>query len=224
MQIERIKITADPSIPAVIIKPDNPCGCVVLMHGYGGCKEEQLGLAWRIAEVDLAVCTNDLRGHGENPLSMDIEMLTDVEAVVSQCREFGKVTAIGHSLGGRLALISSSDFAIGISPSLDREYGEQTRAILKNMRSYRVKAESFETLFDIQAELPVWQPEANRPNLVIYGERDALEIQSACAAVRTSPQTDVKKIPQALHSDIFLLEESIRCIKNQLSDWYKLSD
>jgi dienelactone hydrolase len=41
-------------IPAIMIEPAAPKGAAVVIHGYGGCKEEQLGMAWRIAEKGLA--------------------------------------------------------------------------------------------------------------------------------------------------------------------------
>ncbi len=209
-----------PGYLAVLLLPDHPHGGVVLLHGYGGCKEEQLGLAWRLAELGFATCAIDLRGHGEHPAPMDLDMPRNVEAAIAHCRQYGPVTAIGHSLGGRLALLSSAEYGIGISPSLDREYGERTRTMLHNMRSYRVAAASFELLFDIQAALPVWQPAAARPSLVLYGERNVPEIYAACSALANTPQHPVRAISQALHSDIFLLEETIQCIQEQLRDWY----
>lgn len=54
----------------------------------------------------------DLRGHGEHPLDLDIDILSDVETAIMHFREMGKVTAVGHSLGGRLSLISSADYSL----------------------------------------------------------------------------------------------------------------
>ncbi len=44
-------------------------------------------------------------------------------------KDFGQVTAIGHSLGCRFALISGADFAIGISPALPKTFTPQTQGI-----------------------------------------------------------------------------------------------
>ena len=38
--------------PTFVMEPENPIGYAVISHGYGGCKEEQLGLAARIAEAE----------------------------------------------------------------------------------------------------------------------------------------------------------------------------
>jgi hypothetical protein len=54
MYIERHLIDNNKiKIPNVVITPDHPRGAAVIIHGYGGSKEEQLGLAWRIAEIGI---------------------------------------------------------------------------------------------------------------------------------------------------------------------------
>ena len=66
MEIERETIYGDGfTVPCVTFKPSNSRGAVILVHGYGGSKEEILGLAWRIAENRFTTCAIDLRGHGE---------------------------------------------------------------------------------------------------------------------------------------------------------------
>src|SRR5208337_1469406 len=105
MKIEREFIQADGfNIPCVTLTPGVSQGAAVIVHGYGGCKEEQLGLAWRVAEVGITACAIDQRGHGEHELSLDEHVLQDVEAAIAYCRRFGRVAAIGHSSGGRLSL------------------------------------------------------------------------------------------------------------------------
>lgn len=76
------------NIPSIINIPSNPYGAAVIVHGYGGCKEEQLGLAWRAAELGLATCAIDLHGHGENMLNLEQGIFSDVEAAVDYCRRF----------------------------------------------------------------------------------------------------------------------------------------
>jgi dienelactone hydrolase len=46
----------------VLIQPADPRGAAVIVHGgYGGNKEEQLGLGWRVAEAGLVAYVIDLR-------------------------------------------------------------------------------------------------------------------------------------------------------------------
>lgn len=205
-------------VPVIQLTPSNASNAAVIAHGYGGCKEEPLGLAWRVAESGVAVCSIDLRGHGEHTLPMDEHILDDIEAAIEYCRSYGKVTAIGHSLGGRLALISSADYVIGISPALDRTFSPQTREVLKNLRSYRVREMYAGQNFDILNKLPVYRPEAGRESTIIYGSRDVPDIISACKGIESSQP--IVQIENAMHNDIYTLEPTFKCVLKQLSVWH----
>lgn len=223
MDIERQVIKQGKiEIPSIVITPTLSLGAAVIVHGYGGCKEEQLGLAWRVAEVGLTTITIDLRGHGEYALPLDNNVLSDIEAAITfaQRKNFGKITVIGHSLGGRLALLSNSDFAIAISPALNQEFSEPTRKILENIRSYRVQEDSPRVIFEILKELPLWQPKQSHNTLIIYGSRDVPEIIHACQDLQAIG-VKVALIEKALHSDTFLLEATFKSIADQLAEWYR---
>jgi len=221
MEIERNFIDAgDCRIPAILIRPDRPRGAAVVLHGYGGNKEEQLGLAFVAAGSGLATYAIDLRGHGEHPLPLDAGIADDVATVIRSCRNFGKVTTIGHSLGGRLALISDADYRIGISPSLSRTYGERTQEMLRAMRSYRVRPADLATLIDVQAALPVWDPmKAAGTAAILYAERDAPEIVADCRAAAGSGAR-AECIAGTLHSDIFNHERAFTAIGERIRWWY----
>jgi acetyl esterase/lipase len=207
--------------PSIIITPTHSIGAAVIVHGYGGCKEEQLGLAWRVAEVGLTTITIDLRGHGEHVLPLDNHVLLDIEAAIAfaHSKSSGKVTVIGHSLGGRLTLLSKPDFMIAISPALNQEFSETTQRVLENLRSYRVQENSPSVIFDILKELPLWQPERPHHTLILHGSRDVPEIIRARQDLNAFG-VKVTLIEKALHSDIFLLEATFTCIANQLKEWY----
>lgn len=221
MKIERLLIPNGPiKIPSAVISAEPARGAAVIVHGYGGSKEEQLGLAWRIAEIGITAITVDLRGHGEHPLPMDDLVLSDVEAAIEYGKQFGKVTAIGHSLGGRLALLSRSDYTIAVSPALNQVFSETTCKIIENMRRYRVR-ESYPGInFELLKSLPTWYPESNSKTLVLYGTRDVPEIIRTCQELKPLG-VRVVDVDQGLHGDTFLLEASIDCIKDRLQDWYK---
>lgn len=204
------------SIPCVTVEPDDPKGAAVIFHGYGGSKEEMLGLAWRVAELGFAACAVDLRGHGQNPLPLGDRIADDVNAAVEYCRSFGKVIAIGHSLGGRLSLISAADFAIGISPALGKEFGGQTHEALKRMRSYRVNERIPGEVFGILEKIPDFEPSDGK-RAVIFGERDVPEINARCRAL--GPLVKASAIAGALHGDIFLLEKTFDAVKARFEEW-----
>ncbi len=220
MDIQRGMIQADGfGVPCVKLIPPVSHGAAVIVHGYGGCKEEQLGLAWRIAETGLTACAIDHRGHGENKLLLDEGVLQDVEAAIKYCCGFGKVAAIGHSSGGRLCLISSADFFIGISPALKTEYSAETQRIISDLRGYRVR-ESFSGVnFEILKKLPVPQSINNERALILFGSRDVPEIVSSCKELKAKGNVGVE-IGRALHNDIFLLEETFTQVVNKLGEWF----
>lgn len=204
MDIQRKFIPAHGyQVPAIFFAPYSADAAVVVVHGYGGSKEEQLGLAWRIAERGFAVFAIDLRGHGEHPLELNEGVPEDVEAAVRLARAFGKVAVVGHSLGGRLALLSSADLAIAISPAFSQTYTPQTHQNLLR-RSFRVREASPETVFEICEKLPVWEPKDRRAAL-IYGSRDIPEIMAACEEQKAKGVPTIC-LDNATHSDTYLLE------------------
>ncbi len=79
MEIERVHIAgAGGLVPAVRLLPASPRGVAVVVHSYGGCKEETLGLAWRIADAGCAALAIDHRGHGEHLAPLDDGVLEEI--------------------------------------------------------------------------------------------------------------------------------------------------
>jgi alpha-beta hydrolase superfamily lysophospholipase len=212
-------------VPAVVLVPTNSAGSALIIPGYGGNKEEFMGLAWRVAEMGLTTCVIDLRGHGELMLPLDENVLQDVETAIRHCRGYGncrvngRVVAIGHSMGGRLALLSSADAAIAISPAFSKTYCEQTHAYIRRMESHRVREPSTETVFQILEKLPLWQPGNGRPVSIIYGSRDNYDTIASCNELKTAG-VPVVLVDKALHADSFLFEETFRAIKDELARLY----
>jgi len=209
------------NVPAICFYPEEPRGTAIVVHGYGGNKEEQLGLGWRIAETGLRTFVIDIRGHGEHELPLDLNAGSDVDGAVRYSRTFGdRVMVVGHSLGGRLALLSNADFRIAISPSLGRTYGARTQEMLRAMRSHRVRPQDLSTLLAVQEHLPVWEPEGDIGNtLIVFAERDAPEIIEGCTALINAGVHAVE-IPGAMHSDIFLVEQTFAVVRDQIEEWF----
>jgi dienelactone hydrolase len=207
------------NVPTVILTPINSHGAAVVVHGYGGCKEESLGLAWRIAEKGFTTGAIDLRGHGEHSLDLDENILLDLETAISYFQSFGNVTAVGHSLGGRLSLISSADFAIGISPALSKAFSPQTQGLIKQLRDHRVHKSSYPSIFDILGNLPSLEFDDDKA-LLIYGSLDVPEVMSECRTFK-SEGFPVTEINQVLHGDSFLVENTFHIISDKMREWYK---
>jgi len=220
IELERKNIEANGyNIPNVVLKPVNPKGTAVIVHGYGGCKKEMLGLSWRIAEFGFTTCAIDLRGHGEHPLDFDKNILLDQETTISYFKGFGKVTAIGHSLGGRFSLISNADFKIGISPAIAERFAQQTQDVTKQQRDYRVRKPSNLSVFDILNELPMVKFDETK-SMIIYGSQDIPEIVSDCKKYE-SQGLPVTQIEEVIHRDSFLHERTYQIINKKMQDWYR---
>ena len=206
-------------IPSIILTPSNSISTAVIVHGYGGCKEEQPGLAWRIAEIGIKTCVIDLRGHGENELPFDENVILDVKTAIEYCRPFGKVVAIGHSLGGRLSLLSDADYIIGLSPAFNKTFSIQTQETIKALRGYRVQEVYPNILFKTLSNLPEWQFDESSNIDIIVGSRDVPEIISTSNELK-GKGVSVTQIDKALHNDIFLLEITFEKIINLLKEWF----
>ncbi|EST11326.1 alpha/beta hydrolase [Sporolactobacillus laevolacticus] len=202
-------------IPAVTLTPEKIIGSAIIIHGYGGSKEEQLGLALGVSELGLKTTVIDLRGHGENSLPFDSRVLEDVEELINTSRNFGKITVIGHSLGGRLALISHADAAIGISPAMNQHFGKATMQKLADLRAYRVHPSSPDLLNHLLKTLRMPDFANHTDQYVLYGTRDIPEIYETC---RKLP--GAFEISEALHSDIFTLPKTFSIIRKLLKTIY----
>lgn len=218
LEIKELSIEGDGfNVPVLKLTPSASKGAVVVAHNYGGSKEEMLGLALRIAKTGFTTGVIDLRGHGENNLPMDGDVLEDLETTVKYFKQFGKVTAVGHSLGGRLALISSADHAIAISPAISKKFSSKTQGMIRILRDYRVKRSEID-LFTIMEEIP--QLEFGPEDIMImYGSRDVPEIISGCESL-ISEGYHVNKINDALHVDIYTLEPTFNSVTKKLQEWY----
>jgi dienelactone hydrolase len=186
-------------VPAYLLRPGSPVAGVAVAHGYGGCKEHMLGLAARLAERGLASCVFDLRGHGEHPAPLGAAMLLDLEAILGFLRRFGRVAAVGHSLGGRLALMSGADVVAAISPALPQRPSEEGRAMLTHFGSTAVRAQGPAEILDLLRAMP--PPAASsRPTLVLHAEGDIPSlIEAVQAAAAAMPGAVLQVISQHQH-------------------------
>jgi hypothetical protein len=221
MKIEHYhKVINNYNIPCIEITPEMSKGRIILMHGFGGNKEEQLGLGLRIAETAFSVCIIDLPGHGENKSLFPENIDSQLNSLIDYYKNAGEtVVAIGHSVGGRLALTSNADYFIGISPTLTGGFSEGTQSIIRNMRDYRVNLKEENALWDLQNNLPFYDINRIDKTLIIVGSRDVPEIIKCCMKLKND-DNKVYMIENALHSDIFLNEETFELINNQLRIWF----
>jgi len=216
MQIKRTELKPNGiTLPLIMISPQTRIGNVVISHGFGGSKEEQLGLGFRLAELGFEIYVIDLRGHGQNIRPLSIEVLDDVNTLVESLKGSMRTIAIGHSFGGRLSLLSKADIRIGISPALSKTFTDQTIAIVNSMRKHRVLESEENSSFRILESLPIVDDIMDSNDLILYGERDIPDIVQACQ-VLAGKGKNVVQLANALHGDTFLLEATFEHLKNWL--------
>jgi alpha/beta superfamily hydrolase len=208
-------------VPCIVLTPDKYKGVAIIVPGYGGSKEEALGLSYRVAEAGFKTFAIDFRGHGENTTCFDENIILDLETSINYCKTFGKVVVIGHSLGGRIALTSSSDYAIGISPALSTTFSEETMNLLMNARDYRVKQKSKGIIKEVVKKISVFDFKDDHTRAIIYGSRDIPEIISVCKNYKaTAKNSSIIEIYNALHSDICTLEVTFENVVKQLRQYF----
>jgi dienelactone hydrolase len=222
MQVLREDLPAgNRNFPAVAFLPEAPLGAAAVFHGYSGCKEELLGLGARIARSGLATYVADLAGHGENQSNFDEAVLDDARALTSWLSRFGKVVAIGHSFGGRVASLCGTDFFIGLSPGLVAQYQTQTHEKRNFLRHYRVRGGSHQALFRLLSSLPVreFSPADAESTLILCGSRDLPDVLAPCRDV-AERGVPLVLVEHALHGDIFTHPETFRILGETLARWF----
>jgi fermentation-respiration switch protein FrsA (DUF1100 family) len=170
-RISELKAPDGHGIPAFLLAPPSPRGGVAVCHGYGGSKEQMLGIAVAAAERGAAALVFDFCGHGENQAPIGPGMREELEAAVTFLRRFGRTGAIGHSLGGRLALMSPADAMVALSPSVMVQMSPQGKWMFENLPSPGVREPYSGYVLELLEKLgPV--PPHGRPCLLLYSERD----------------------------------------------------
>jgi pimeloyl-ACP methyl ester carboxylesterase len=181
-RVNDLKAADGHAIPAFLLAPASPRGGVAVCHGYGGSKEQMLGVATSIAEKGAAALAIDLCGHGENRAPIGPAMLGELEAAVAFLRRFGRTGAVGHSLGGRLALMSSADVMVAMSPSVMVQMSPQGKWMFENLPSPGVREPYSGYVLELLEKLgPV--PPHGRPCLLLYSERDIQALLDGAAGL-----------------------------------------
>ncbi len=206
MNFERVTDLSAPdghAIPASIFSPDhNVRGGVVVCPGYGATKEHVLALAAAIAEKGLAVLSIDVCGHGENMTPIGPGMRDEFEAAVRYVRRFGPAGATGISLGGRLALMSSADCMVAISPAVTAQISPQGKWMFENFPSPSVREPYSGYVMALLDELgPV--PPHDRPCLLLYAERDLPSLLEGAEGLKAGlARSELRYVTTDLRPDV----------------------
>jgi len=203
LRINDLKGPGGETIPSLLVTPDVAAnGGVVVIHPYGGTKEQMLGVAVRLAEAGSACVLPDLCGHGENHGPIGPAMLAELEAAIHYARRFGRTCALGVSLGGRLALMSSADSMVAISPAVVSEISPQGKWMFENFPSPAVREPYSGYVIELLQKLgPV--PKHSRPSLLLYAERDIPMILQGAAGLKADLSgSEIRYVTHDIRPDI----------------------
>jgi len=203
VRVNDLKAPDGHSIPAWLLAPDaSPRAGAVVIHPYGGTKEQMLAVALGLAEKGIACLLPDLCGHGENHAEIGVGMLEEMEAGIRHARRFGPILAAGISLGGRLALMSSADCMVAISPAVVSEISPQGKWMFENFPSPAVREPYSGYVTELLDKLgPV--PKHARPCLLLYAERDIPMILEGAAGLKADLSgAEVRHVTREIRPDI----------------------
>jgi dienelactone hydrolase len=205
MDFQRVSDLTAPDghvIPGFLFSPTSPRGGAVVCHGYGGSKDHMLGIAAAVAEKGTAALAIDLCGHGENMSPIGPAMRDELEAAVAFVRRFGKTAVIGHSLGGRLALMSSADVMVAMSPSVMVQMSPQGKWMFENLPSPGVREPYPTYVLELLEKLgPV--PSHGRPCLLLYSERDIQTLLDGATVLQAQlPLAEKRLVSENIRPDV----------------------
>ena len=209
MNLERVTTLAAADghyIPAYLLTPDftadSACGGAVLIPPYGAAKEHMLGIAVKLGEAGIAALAIDLCGHGENHAAIGPAMRDEVESALRYVRRFGPAAALGISLGGRLALMSSADCMVAISPSVVAAVSPQGKWMFENFPSPAVREPYPGYVLELLDILGPVAPH-DRPCLLLYAERDIPAILEGAKGLKASlSKSELRYVTGNLHAEV----------------------
>ena len=199
MEFQRVSDLTAPdghAIPGFLLAPASPRGGAVVCHGYGSSKEQMLGIVTAVAEKGIAVLAIDLCGHGENTAPIGPAMRDEMEVAIAFVRRFGRTAVIGHSLGGRLALMSSADVMVAMSPSVMMQMSPQGKWMFENLPSPGLREPYSGYVLELLEKLgPV--PSHGRPCLLLYSERDIQALLDGATSLQAELPSSEKRLVSA---------------------------
>ncbi len=207
MKLERVTNLAASdghNIPAIMLTPEKAATAVLLLPPYGGGKEQMLGLAVAIGERGLACLSIDNCGHGENQAAIGAPAYVDeMESGITYLRQWWpRVACSGISLGGRLALMSSADCMVAISPAVVAEISPQGKWMFENFPSPSVREPYSGYVNELLKAMGPVKPH-DRACLLLYSERDIPMILNGAKELHELlPRSEVRHVTQEIRPDV----------------------
>lgn len=198
---------------------------LLFLHGYGGCKEEMLGLALKTTEALAATgYIVDLPGHGKSEGIFSAFTAEACMAVLQ--REITPDAIIGHSIGARMAMSMPGPKAVvAVAPPLRPELEGDRQKLLRTLRQKRVREDApFSGLVTVMEQLGEELP---RP--VLSGRQKLLLLRASSDIATVNDAFDHWKshaeviahpaIMNSSHLDILTAPATAAAIVRHLAEW-----
>jgi len=184
----------------------------VLLHGYGGKKEEMLFMGLFLVEKGFECLLFDLPGHGERE---DFLEFSSVDNFLRGLKGEKFSLAIGHSLGARIALLLKAEFYVLLSPPLTPEFKGSKKELLKTLRARRVREKRvFTGLEELLKKLEVPSLSAKKCFL-FYSFADLASVKDFVKAF--NDRVKAICIKDSFHTDIVTSKEVLLHLKSLFS-------
>lgn len=151
---------------------------LVFLHGFMGAGVDWLQVAQLLADRFFCIMP-DLPGHGQN-ISLPVSAPLNFDTVVTGFNQFleqlelDRISLVGYSMGGRLALYTALTFPQkitalvleGASPGIAAEQARRERADLDDKRAETLLAEGLDAFVERWYELGLFRTLKNHPLLL----------------------------------------------------------
>ncbi|MEW6183357.1 MAG: alpha/beta hydrolase [Bacillota bacterium] len=193
--------------PAYLLTPENQKGAAIILHGYGGVKEEVLGLGIAAAGAGWKTYLPDLPGHGAHPEPLSGQSIRRFAAAL---KTYTFTAAIGHSLGGRIAMTLGTKRTCLLSIPLDVRFDGRKSELLRVLRARRVReSKPFTGLEEALAVLN--EPWPSPPVLLFHSFRDLPTCLAAVASAREIGW-ETRSVNNVGHLDIITAPEVLNAV------------
>ncbi len=186
-------------IPALYVRRTDEVSSpgLVWFHGFASSKFKAAGIALALAEKGFPTLIPDLRGHGEHPAPFDEHVAEEARGAVRWMKARNpKVFALGSSLGGLLAVTSSADFAIALSPPMVRQPSAEGQYML-SLTVHEVREARQGILREVLPALTQQCLRADPKNfLVLYGTGEPPDIVRGIEEWAASKSVNCVRIPE----------------------------
>lgn len=200
--------TPNPQPPVLSSNPP-----AILLHGYGGRKEDMLAIALVLQKEGINCVIPDLPGHGE---SDDIFSLRNVNCLIEGINEIasqGKMMVAGHSIGALIAMNTKGSHIVALSPPGEGFFEGGNKELLKILRARRVNEQSpYQGLQEVLAEFSSRKTKAHY--LLLYSKNDIRSVNEQVRLLEDKYAFNGIQIRDANHLDIITSSSAIKSIGN----------